>query len=68
MFRSNLYRILDHWTEGFIFTFCDIPVKFSLSDVALILGVPNHRKLVDVEATTLDYMFDKFFKNKLSSR
>lgn len=48
--------------------FGSILIKFSLSNVTLILGVPNCRELIDIKAIALRYMFEKLFRDQLSSR
>lgn len=63
IYRYALYNILKHWTGGFTFTFGSIWIECGLSDFVLILRVPNHRQVIDIESTTLGHMFKKYFRD-----
>lgn len=43
--------------EGCTFIFTSVPFDFNLTDVALILSVPNCEEVVNLKATISGYMY-----------
>lgn len=68
IYQFILYSNFDHRNDGSNFMSGGVPIEFSLSDVALILRIPNYWELVDIEATVSSYMFENFFRDHILGR
>ncbi|WOL19821.1 hypothetical protein Cni_G28623 [Canna indica] len=66
MSRNLLLLIMKQWVKELVFNFKGKEVRFSESDVTLLLGLPNHGEIIPTleearEATCEGYMKAKFF-------